>query len=596
MDDDDAPLAAPAPPPGFARYFPLERPPPPPRTFELGLVLGGTVSAGAYTAGALDALVELLDAWEATDPPHRVRLPIVTGCSGGGITAGILGLYARKAHHPMPDDFAALMATAAMPDNPLFDVWVNRVDGLAFLDPSDLAGGTAASLLNCRRLDEIARDMVRYGETPNGFGRAYLPDPYRMILSVTNVEGIPYRFDVPAFTGWTGGNYAQHADYARFALPASGIAADPAGARRPDEFWIGRNPSGEGFADFGTLMQYALAGGAYPMALRPRALTRPAAQYRYRPHVLRTPAGAICEPLVPDWSSLPTTGGQVGFTGIDGGVFDNNPVLLAHRELAGMAAPLEPGPDAARRALLLIDPTLHQPRAPGRVAGGMGGIGLAALGAMEAGANYLTADLDMMADPRIFSHFQLVPVRPDRKTAGAAAAATTVLHAFGGFFCRAFRVHDFMLGRLNMRDYLRRVLILRADNPLFDGWSLAERQRHALDADGAPLPAVTGATPPAAYWLPVIPDSLGPAPGGHAGILPWPAGQLDPETLRPALGQRVAALLAIAQKDEISGLLANLWFDAAEGTISARITGDIVAAFRAALERHDLLPRAGGAG
>ena len=32
-------------------------------SFEIALVLGGTVSSGAYTAGVLDFLVEALDAW-----------------------------------------------------------------------------------------------------------------------------------------------------------------------------------------------------------------------------------------------------------------------------------------------------------------------------------------------------------------------------------------------------------------------------------------------------------------------------------------------------------------------------------------------------
>jgi predicted patatin/cPLA2 family phospholipase len=42
--------------------FPAVIPDPPPGTFELGLVLGGTVSAGAYTAGALDFLLQALEA------------------------------------------------------------------------------------------------------------------------------------------------------------------------------------------------------------------------------------------------------------------------------------------------------------------------------------------------------------------------------------------------------------------------------------------------------------------------------------------------------------------------------------------------------
>jgi predicted acylesterase/phospholipase RssA len=32
--------------------------------FRLGIVLNGTVAAGAWTAGVLDALIEALDAWE----------------------------------------------------------------------------------------------------------------------------------------------------------------------------------------------------------------------------------------------------------------------------------------------------------------------------------------------------------------------------------------------------------------------------------------------------------------------------------------------------------------------------------------------------
>ena len=42
----------------MAKYFPAKTRDVPPGTFELGLVLGGTVSAGAYTGGVLDFLIE----------------------------------------------------------------------------------------------------------------------------------------------------------------------------------------------------------------------------------------------------------------------------------------------------------------------------------------------------------------------------------------------------------------------------------------------------------------------------------------------------------------------------------------------------------
>src|SRR6201987_6475372 len=69
-------------------------PPAPPDTFELALVLGGTVSAGAYTAGAGDFLIEALDCLstaqqEKRAPDHRVRLKLIAGTSGGGVNAAI---------------------------------------------------------------------------------------------------------------------------------------------------------------------------------------------------------------------------------------------------------------------------------------------------------------------------------------------------------------------------------------------------------------------------------------------------------------------------------------------------------------------------
>ena len=63
-------------------------------TFEFALVLGGTVSAGAYTAGAIDFLIEALDCFSAARaagkaPKHDVILKLIAGTSGGGVNAAI---------------------------------------------------------------------------------------------------------------------------------------------------------------------------------------------------------------------------------------------------------------------------------------------------------------------------------------------------------------------------------------------------------------------------------------------------------------------------------------------------------------------------
>jgi hypothetical protein len=65
--------------------------------FQMGLTMSGAISAGAYTAGVLDFLIEALDAWEDarngpdadTVPSHRVGIKVMSGASAGAITAAI---------------------------------------------------------------------------------------------------------------------------------------------------------------------------------------------------------------------------------------------------------------------------------------------------------------------------------------------------------------------------------------------------------------------------------------------------------------------------------------------------------------------------
>ncbi|MGE3936639.1 MAG: hypothetical protein AB7F67_25465, partial [Rhodospirillaceae bacterium] len=68
----------------------------PDERFEIGLVMAGAISAGAYTAGVIDFLVQALDEWQrakddgAPDvPSHDTVIKVMTGASAGGITAAI---------------------------------------------------------------------------------------------------------------------------------------------------------------------------------------------------------------------------------------------------------------------------------------------------------------------------------------------------------------------------------------------------------------------------------------------------------------------------------------------------------------------------
>src|SRR5215469_5257983 len=95
--------------------------------FRIGINMAGAVSAGAYTAGVLDFLVEALDAWYAERekwkdkdpstwpiPSHDVSLEVLSGASAGGMCAAISAValqeefdtFGPSRHRSMPRSIA----------------------------------------------------------------------------------------------------------------------------------------------------------------------------------------------------------------------------------------------------------------------------------------------------------------------------------------------------------------------------------------------------------------------------------------------------------------------------------------------------------
>ena len=74
------------------------------QVFQIGLTMAGAISAGAYTAGVLETLLEAMDLHNnryergqagEPDPPgdpfpkHKVVLRVISGTSAGGMSAGL---------------------------------------------------------------------------------------------------------------------------------------------------------------------------------------------------------------------------------------------------------------------------------------------------------------------------------------------------------------------------------------------------------------------------------------------------------------------------------------------------------------------------
>lgn len=552
-----------------AQYFKTKNPDPPPRTFELGLVLGGTVSAGAYTGGALDALTEALDAWYAAHngkPPHDVKIPVIGGASGGGVCATLLALMSNK------DIPHARDKNDPGPNNLFWDVFVNRFDVHHVLDVGDLAGAPyAISLLNAGMIDGAVENVVRYAAEPGTVERPWIAHPVRIALTQGNLRGIPYKItDIPPIGTYTGDAFVRHDDFGWFAVPnwVGTYDGEPAHDKRPDEFWVAHNPVDGLSKPFSWLGDWARATGAFPMGFSSRPLQRPAEHYLYRPFARPTEGGQpdIQWPT-PDWDVLDDVkqDGTYHFRSVDGGTYNNDPVAIVHTALAGIVGPNPRGRSEANRAMFLIDalasppdgklcpvpttgpdPNTHE---PGDDA--LTNVAVALVGAFIAESRYRTADLDLFADPAVFSRFQLVPHRIDgtgKFVAGERAVAGATLYAFGGWGSPAFRVHDYLLGRANMIEYLRTELLLAGDNPVFEGWNdTALRQQFACDADGNSI-AVTDATPKGSYFLPIIPTEI-----SQPGQPEWPNEKFNPDDIRDQVEARLEGVLGLLRTAVVPG-------------------------------------------
>ena len=585
--------------------FPEVLPAPADRTFEIGLVLGGTVSAGAYTAGALDFLIEALETWHA-DPQllHRVVIKTAAGSSGGAVCAAILGLLSShkvphvKGDSTQPGDEANPVVT----DNPLWDLWVNDFRISRLLKTDDLSAdadqGSGAdvhptqhvpAVLNCGMIEKSGAKLAEIGTKP-GVALGYFAAPFRVAVTLANLRGVPYKIvDIPTFSDYSGAAFVQHDDFAWFAFPngASPVVTADSLGKREDEFWLGEGASAAGFVGYDVLVSYGAASGAMPVGLAARALSRPAQHYQYRPHVrpiAESPGYKIDWPE-PDWAGLPDTQAQglYSFTSVDGGTFNNDPVSLVHRALAGVIGVNPRGKSDAHRALLMIDPLADEPKPIDKVGKSLLSVVQHIITTMVGESRYLTADMELFASDEVFSRFQLVPFRPEGKV-GEAALAGTSLYAAAGWCARAFRVHDYLLGRQNMQVYLRTELVLAGDNPLFAGWQLDDRKDWAMDEHGTRMD-VQADTPPNKYFLPVVPDKTGPP----LPVPEWPAGKYNPDTLTPLLKARLQAVIDKLVSDNTHGALPWLIGLFAIPTVVDYVVSKIVEGFKKELQQAGLL-------
>jgi hypothetical protein len=262
--------------------------------FQIGLTMSGAISAGAYSAGVLDFLVQALDAWETARqdpdladkiPNHRVSIKVIAGASAGAITGalGVVGLAQALTRIPRPTSLRQNV-NCVLPC--LYDAWVVKptlvspTGGVDFLQTDDLGQQSVASLLNCKLLDDIRGNALNVGARV-GAPLPYIADSLHVYLTLTNLRGIPYQ--VP----FEGGNFGMlaHGDRVHYTIKDLGAwqSISPFADRDPTRLLSINTLFGtEPRADWQQFTLEAVASGGFPVGLEPRLITTVLPEYENR--------------------------------------------------------------------------------------------------------------------------------------------------------------------------------------------------------------------------------------------------------------------------------------------------------------------------
>ncbi len=307
----------------------------------VALVMGGGVSLGSFSAGALMQSLRLFHGYAAR---HRIRVDVATGASAGSMTLAIaLGHLYQGA---TLDDVEAALAAA----------WVRKID-FRHLLPSEAHADPAArsaspSILSDAVLRDIARKTLGFDHWPGRPSHPLLADGALVSFALANLSGIPVRTEGQLIRQPQAGGASPtgpsspfadalqttlHADRVRFRLGRSTPDALPEARRTPfnpatfpgiRELYPWDGPDAvHGWQFF---REAALASGAFPGAFPPIPLVRTREEY-----------GALWPEELSD--------GHFPFDYVDGGLFRNEPLREAIH-LAAIQDDLAAMPDPATAA------------------------------------------------------------------------------------------------------------------------------------------------------------------------------------------------------------------------------------------------------
>lgn len=432
------------------------------KTFKLCLTMAGAVSAGAYTAGVLDYLLETLELWEKAKvinrsrginhpdydhsiPMHQVEIDVMSGSSAGGISGSLTLLaLADKNYKSINKDNPNGI------DNIFYRSWVEMADTKESSTIDKLLGdndlkefGEVRSLLNTKAIDDIADEAIRIREQREI--PKYASDSLDVILTTTNLRGINFLVNFDGSRDSSKGTViTNHGGFFRYKLKndkyKSGIPVSE------DELYYVLDISKKKHLQY--LKEATLSTATFPIGLRSREVAISSEYIKRYPKYLFNQSKGI-EPLLPE-------GDIYTFNSVDGGVINNEPYGIALKVLK------EKNPksiETCRYGVIMIDPFPNKDKDVSKSGKSISSI---AKGLLRSLRNQVMFNQEGILDALDLSDrtkFLIEPVRKIKKNGEWVRSkndlASASIGGFAGFLSRDFRAHDFQLGRKNCQAFLR---------------------------------------------------------------------------------------------------------------------------------------------
>lgn len=477
--------------------------------------MAGAVSAGAYTAGFMDYILEALSEWEKAKqlnnsniPSHNVIIDAIGGASAGGMVSMISAL-ALCGGNLKPVKNVSHTKTG----NILYDSWVflddddSLYDGSGsgkttfkkMLSNSDLKENKGApSLLNSKPIDRIAEKVFeQLPETASADNfPSYISKDLRILLTLTSLRPLDYKIKLSRvkskFLDSTPGHrISNHDIVAHFKVNYDDV-------KDKNEFLPFRPLSlasdSKSNRDF--LIKVTKATGAFPVGLAPRYFD---AEFpmAYVQNSLKK-RKAFNANMDVEFDKKAENNFQ--FTAVDGGTINNEPFDEVLRCLVDNHGPEDA--DNPKYGTILIDPF---PNFKDEIINKLPDYEKTSI--VDVIGNLVPTILNQARNKQSDTYgsgvFKIMAFPRKLKLGNVEEEvdypplATGAIGGFGGFLDIEFRKHDFFLGRKNAKNFLRGVFFAEC-NPndpdnLFYNTTAEAIEEFSRDVEGK-------------TYMPIIPD------------------------------------------------------------------------------------------